>query len=223
MAGERTLPGLGLTGFWTAGSDGWNSGMDANLRLLSALGQLSVISRTTTLPGSPANGSIYIVPSGAGSNPNAVAIRDNGAWVYVTPLEGFRAWVRDVDQTYVFDGSAWIRETQPVDMGTFIAGTPAGSETVLRYVFTRATTFADELAGSHGSAGVAATAVTTFSVKKNGSDVGTVAFGVGGSIATFTTTGTTVSFASGDVLSIVAPATPDATLADISITLTGMR
>ena len=111
----------------------------------------------------------------------------------------------------------------PIDIGTYVSGTPSANEVILRYVFTRAVTFADEFAASQGSAGAAATGSTTFLVRKNGSNVGTIVFAASGTIATFTTTGTTVSFAAGDVLDIVAPASPDATLANISVTLAGTR
>ena len=104
----RTLPGLGLSGFWALGEDGWNTGADQNWLKISVLVQLSVISRITALPGSPSNGDIYIVPADAISEPNKVAVRDNGAWVYMTPQEGWRGWVRDTDELVVFDGAAWV-------------------------------------------------------------------------------------------------------------------
>jgi len=106
MAGERTLPGLALTGFWDEGSNGWKDAMDANLRALSALVQLGVISRTTALPGSPSDGNIYIIPTGE-TDAGKVAVRDNGAWVNLTPAEGWTAWVADDDEAVVYDGSAW--------------------------------------------------------------------------------------------------------------------
>lgn len=104
----RTLPGLGLSGFWALGEDGWNTGADQNWLKISVLVQLSVISRTTALPGSPSNGDIYIVPADAISEPNKVAVRDNGAWVYMTPQEGWRGWVRDTDELVTFNGTAWV-------------------------------------------------------------------------------------------------------------------
>lgn len=103
---ERTLPGLGLTGFWDLGAEGWNEGMDPNLLTLSVVAQLSVLSATTELPGSPSDGDIYIVPSGG--NANRVAVRDDGSWVYLVPVEGWRAWVRDTNMLVIFDGSAWV-------------------------------------------------------------------------------------------------------------------
>jgi hypothetical protein len=105
MAGERTLPGIGLVGFWNLGS-GYKTQMDANLRTLSTLTQLRAISRVTALPGSPTNGDIYIVPTG-GANANEIAIRDNGAWVYFVPAEGYMAYIADEDTYYLYSGSAW--------------------------------------------------------------------------------------------------------------------
>jgi len=103
----RTLPGLGLTGFWDLHAGGWKDAMDTNLLTLSALVQLVVKSSTTALPGSPINGDIYIVPSGAGTNPNKIAIRDNGAWVYLTPTTGMEAYAIDSGAKLRFGGSTW--------------------------------------------------------------------------------------------------------------------
>lgn len=107
MAGERTLPGLGLLGFWNYESDGWNDGMDANLRALSALVHLAAGSRTEALPGSPTNGQIRIVPANATANANAIAVRDNGAWVYLVPKIGMRAYIADTESFVTFNGTLW--------------------------------------------------------------------------------------------------------------------
>jgi len=82
-------------------------------------------------------------------------------------------------------------------------------------------TFPAGLTGSYGTAGTAATAAASFAVAKNGTGVGTMAFAAGATIATFTM-GTATTFASGDVLTIIAPASPDATLANLAWTLTGV-
>lgn len=104
---QRTLPGLGLTGFWALGYDGWKDENDVNLRKLSALTVPIVKSRVTTLPGSPTDGDIYIVPHAAGSHPDEIAIRDDGAWVYLMPGEGWKAYVLDSNENVQFDGSVW--------------------------------------------------------------------------------------------------------------------
>lgn len=107
MTGERTLPNLGLLGFWTGGSDGWDTGMDQNMLMLSSLAQMTVISRTTAVPASPADGAIYIVPANDATNPNKIAIRDNSAWTYKMPKTGWTAFVQDSVELVYFTGAVW--------------------------------------------------------------------------------------------------------------------
>lgn len=102
---ERNLPGLGLLGFWNLGADGWKPGMDNNLRLLSAAVQLSVLSRVDIEPDSPTDGEVYILNTGV--NANKIAIRDDGAWVYITPGQGWIAFIQDTQEHRKFVGTAW--------------------------------------------------------------------------------------------------------------------
>jgi len=98
MAGERVLPGtLGLTAFHNLGDNTWKPTMDDNFLRLSALTQLTVISRTAALPSGPPDGDIYIVPSTDPTNPNQIAIRDDGNWYYFSPKPGLIAHVQDDD------------------------------------------------------------------------------------------------------------------------------
>jgi hypothetical protein len=107
----RTLPGLGLSGFWDLHENNWKDGMDANLLALSALVPGAVKSATTSLPGSPTNGDIYIVPSSASSNANKIAVRDNGTWTYFTPWTGMEMYVVDTATRLRWSGSAWAAIT----------------------------------------------------------------------------------------------------------------
>ena len=101
-------------------------------------------------------------------------------------------------------------------------GPPTANLVVQRYVFAVTVMFAAGLTGSQGTAGVAATAATTYSIRKNGSNTGTMAFAAGATTATFTMASAT-TFMAGDVLTIVAPASPDATLANLAWTLVGSQ
>ena len=103
---RRALPGLGLTGGYSSGDDGWTEEMNSNMLTLSVAAQLAVESMTTALPGSPSNGDIYIVPT-AGANQWKVAVRENGAWVYLTPRTGWVAWVKDSGKFVRYTGTAW--------------------------------------------------------------------------------------------------------------------
>ena len=100
------------------------------------------------------------------------------------------------------------------------AGGPGASQVIERYIFATSVTFAAGLTGSYGTAGTAAAASASFSIQKNGSTVGTMIFAAGAASASFTMASQT-SFAGGDVLTIVAPAAPDATLANLAWTLAG--
>ena len=112
--------------------------------------------------------------------------------------------------------------SQPYDTGAFYPGLPPTSAITLIHVFNRAVTFLSALSGSHGVAGTAATAQTDFDIQKNGSSFGTMRFAASATTATFIAASAS-SFVAGDILKIIAPATPDATLANISFTLAGTR
>ncbi len=76
----------------------------------------TVLSRVTALPGSPTDGDIYIVPHAAGAHPDEIAYRSEGAWLYVTPEEGWNAYVLDDHEDVQFDGSVWVSVAGGGDM-----------------------------------------------------------------------------------------------------------
>lgn len=111
---------------------------------------------------------------------------------------------------------------QPYDVGGAVTGVPSASAVLMRYPFPRAVVFPVSLTLSRGVAGVAATAQTDFDLKKNGSSFGTMRFAAAGTTASFISAGG-ASFAAGDILTVVAPASPDATLSDVGFSLAGTR
>lgn len=130
---SRTLPGLGLQGFWTLG-EAWKAGGDTNWLTLSVMAQLVVESATANLPASPANGVVYIVNPAGGGLAGRVAVRDSGAWVYLVPPLGTQAWVKDAvgtDKRFRYDGTTWVAERP--------AATPAREQlTAARTYYVRA-------------------------------------------------------------------------------------
>lgn len=84
-----------------------------------------VLSRTTALPGSPVDGEVYIVPSGAGSHPNEIAMRFEGTWIYLVPSEGWGAYVLDDAERVQFDGTHWTALAGTGGVGDVVG--PAGS------------------------------------------------------------------------------------------------
>lgn len=107
MVGEVSAPGLGIDAGWDDGSDGWGAGLNSGLVRLSMIAHAIVASRTTSLPGSPTQGDMYIVPTGD-ANGDSIAGYHKGAWVYVTPVEGMTIYVQDDDEDVTWDGTAWV-------------------------------------------------------------------------------------------------------------------
>ncbi len=101
-----------------------------------------------------------------------------------------------------------------------ISGKPSNAENIECHVFVDAVTFPASFANSRAKADIAATASTVFNILKNNVSVATVTFGIGATTGTFTMA-SSLSMAIGDTLDLLCPATADATLANIKITLRG--
>ncbi len=107
---------------------------------------------------------------------------------------------------------------------TTVSGSQAGSATaslvVQRYIFADTVTFPAGLIGSQGTAGVPAAATATYHISKNGTNVGTMVFAAGATTATFAM-GSATAYLAADILTVVAPASPDATLANLAWNFVG--
>ncbi len=97
------------------------------------------------------------------------------------------------------------------------------SQEVWRQVFSRARTiFKPAFQGSEGHLGAAATAQTDFDILIDGGSVGTMRFAISGTVATFILAAD-LDVLEGEVMTIVAPGSADATAADLSFELRGYR
>lgn len=147
---------------------------------------------------------------------------DDGTNIIVPPAAGAGEWVR-------------ISTFQPYDIAVYFSGVPASAQ-VFRYTATRTLIFPADFQAiffgqSVASADVAATASAVFPIDKafaaapnTFNNIGYITFAAAADTATFTSTfGVSYALAVGDVLRIVAPIVPDATLAGVSITLAGER
>lgn len=205
--------------------------VNAALRTLEAAMQISALGFQNAPPGSPAEGDRYLVgdtPTGAWTGHAQEVAYYSGGWQFLQPLPGWRAYVVG-DSEYVYDESSsgyWLPGggggPPPYDVGAMVTGVPDANAVCLRYAFPREVTFAAGLSPSHGVAGVAATSETDFDIQQDGVSVGTMTFSAAATVATFDMASETV-FSAGDVITVVAPASPDSTLADISFVLAGTR
>jgi len=145
-----------------------------------------------------------------------------GDWFELTVFVSASGELRGMERTWL---ALEVVETEdaadpPADFAFAKAGATAASEVLLRTVVARRSRLKVDLAGSQGTAGVAATAETDLDVQRNGTSIGTIRFAASASIAVFIAVSET-ALEPGDLLEVIAPASPDATLADIAITLAG--
>lgn len=115
----RTLPGLGLKGFWDFKEENWHGedGMDGNLRQISIYAQLSVLSQSLTEPpAAPSEGDTYIVAQGAtgdwDTQSGKIAAFDAGDWVFLDAITGLVAYVEDEESFWRYDGG-WFPLSEP--------------------------------------------------------------------------------------------------------------
>lgn len=201
--------------------------LDAVLSALFRGGFVSVIDIAATPAVGPSDLATYLVGAGAtgvwATHDDEIAVYDDSqtAWKFITPVEGLTAYVQDENREYQYSGSAWVKKAPYVVAG-FYPGVLADSALCVRHVCVFAVDFPVDLAGSYSKAAAAADAETVFSVNKNGSEFGTITFAASGSTGTFAAASAT-SFAAGDVLTIVAQASADATIADVDFQLKGLR
>jgi hypothetical protein len=92
---------------------------------------------------------------------------------------------------------------------------------LLLFVAEQAFTLAANLSASQVKVGTNPTATFALDLQQNGTTIGTISIATTG-VATLTTvSGTAKAIAAGDLLKVVAPGTPDATIANVAITLKG--
>jgi len=99
---KHALPNIGLIGGFVENEDGWGPDMNANLAGLSVLVQASVAGRVDALPGSPAQGDVYIL-----TTDQRIAYYDEGNWRYIVPQAGYTAYDRELAVRLEYDGAAW--------------------------------------------------------------------------------------------------------------------
>lgn len=109
----------------------------------------------------------------------------------------------------------------PMDFASFYAGKPGNAALMYRIVAASPFRLPASLTNSKFYIGTNATATTTLTIKKNGTQVGTLSISTAG---VFTPTfASQTDFAAGDRLEVFNQATADTTAADFSITLLGSR
>ncbi len=158
-------------------------------------------------------------------------IQTNTPVLSVSATDYFEAelWVQ-TDTNVTVKADSWFQlevmeastaENPPYDIGLFFSGKPTNSQEIFRMEATRAFTIPDGATGSNALARVASTGNVSFSFRRNGVEFATASFNAS-TAGAWSQTGDE-AFSEDDDLTIIAPATADSTLADISFMLKGTR
>jgi hypothetical protein len=126
---------------------------------------------------------------------------------------GQLAYSSTLGMIVVWNGTSW----QPDGVQGFKVGVTGKTLASEKYPTTAEYAFTIAASRCTAKAGTAATASTVFTVKKNGTSIGTITFAAGATSGTFSFSNTAI--AAGDFITIEGPGTPDATLADIAFTI----
>ncbi|MHB9836854.1 hypothetical protein Q8F57_018635 [Paraburkholderia terrae] len=189
----------------------WNGGMYNGNAIANGTATLTA-SATNYVYADNATGAVSVNTTGvpAGKIPLYSIVTGSTTVTSYTDLRGYQP------AGIVVPGS------NPYDVPMFFPGIPANAQLMARIVVPRVVVFPSGLTGSYASSVGAATASATLTLARNGANIGTVNFALGATSATFTF-GSAVTTAAGDVLTLTNQATADATLGNISVTLTGTR
>lgn len=138
------------------------------------------------------------------------------------------AWENGITQYTASDMNAPLSELDSKITGldskefliasNYLNAKPGNSHFIQRIAIAKYMVLPDGAPGSYANADTAATAQAVFTIKRGGTTVGTITFAASSAIGTFSVSGDK-AFNKGSVLSITAPASQDATLENISITL----
>ena len=228
-AAPTALQNLGVLANFIAGDTAWDVAMEKNFRMLDAMVQPRVLDKDlATPPGTPAAGDTYIVAAAAtglwSGMANKIARYSGSAWEFFTAKSGWRVYMVDEAVTYQYSGTAWASAAATVYSThyAFLEVYAASAKVMQPQVVTRPTTFPANFAGSLAKCITGPAANNYLEIRKNGVVVGYLYFSPGSTNATPSGAGgTPVVFAVGDILTVAAQATADASFAGISVSLLG--
>lgn len=172
---------------------------------------------------------LNVVPSGewddAVTYPQLAMVEWGGA-VFISSVEANLNHEPDIDPEPT-SSAYWTLFPLPstgdfFDIALYAAGVYGNSELLFRFEFASTVVFPAALVGSVANALVDPAGTITLSIRKNGSEFGTVNFAAGAVNATFTSA-SGATFNVGDVLTVLAPASADADLSGVAITIRGSR
>jgi hypothetical protein len=204
------------------------SELDTAIKALST--KISVMDKDLTAPpGTPTNAYPYIPAATAtglwaGLEDQLVFTGDGGTtWISEAPAKGLKVYMIDEAISYEWDGTAWVmadRYIIPISYN----GIPDDGWMFFRHEPVYPIRFVVDLTGTGSKlyGGLAATAETIITLKKNGSAFGTLTVPAAGTDAVIAV-GTQTDFLTTDLLTLTYQATKDVTFGDIGGNIVGIK
>jgi len=100
-----------------------------SVNFIDALMRKAVISVLSVPPGSPSEGDVYLVGSGASGvwtgEDDSIAFFF-ADWFFLSPIEGWTIWINNVNDRLVYDGAAWLGGVIVDDLTDNSGGTSGG-------------------------------------------------------------------------------------------------
>lgn len=221
----KPQPGLGLLAEWDLGESGWKEGMDSNLRQLSGLVNVELISVNATLPSNAPAGSLAVSDENT-----SIQGRIGGQWMTVAqPRAGLIAWdkanLRHVrfdgaswgpviwlqappadEHRYAYVGGAWVRDDYRVN--AFIPSILAAGQHLASFIIPVPVTLPGDAVGSVARCQVGPPNAISLPLHKNNIPIGSIDFAMDQTVGVINITGSQdVTFAANDELNVFAPAT----------------
>ena len=164
----------------------------------------------------PANRQVHIVTNNTLQSIQFKTASGSGVIVGTTGVE----WIY-CDGTNIIAISSVSSIGIPYDIMQFYPGELGTGAILSAITFPRLIEYAANMPGSYAKCITAPTASTVLALKKNGVSLGTITFSAASTTGSISSS--SALFYAGDILTIEAPVTPDATLADVYVTLVGYK
>lgn len=220
-----------LVNIGAADDDGNGDPLRDAYRKLNVITGAYVIDRAVDVGSATATlGNLYIVPASAtgawSAQDGKLAYYNGTSWEFFTAPEGLVLYDQTANEEVRADGAdGWTvvtgGGTDYYDIQSGFTTTPI-TDQVLDTIFVgREVTFPADFSGSGGQIGTNPTGSFVIDVKDDGTDIGTITIGTGGTFTFATVSGTEKVVAAGSILTFVAPTSVDATAANAIWTLLG--
>ena len=128
-----------------------------------------------------------------------------------------------ISQLVAGNGNSSGTTADPYDLMGYVPGLLVADQTMAVIFIDRNIAIQQHWAGCHAVCEVAATVQTVFTIYRSGTAIGTITFQANSTTGSFSTSGSILSFADGQILKIVGPANPDGYFSGLSFSLTATR